>query len=437
MADNNTFWISDADKEWVHDCFSWLLQAYGYPDRTGKTILFTEEFFPATFSNKQIDVESIVNDLCVLLSIPEDKLTYEIVEDIRDTQGMPYEIHGPAFECEMDINETVEGNNYHIFLAKTLLKHPGRLLLNLIIETIKAKQIENNISFENDKGADLFMYNVGIYWGYGILLYQNLVEQGKSSDGLFWESKWNFASPMPTPLMAYALALYYDLKEEKKPFWKDVLKGDLQKQYIKACEYVGQTGNPLYKKQELTARDSYRSGQEFYDKNDFNNAIIEFQKALFATEDNYLKADIYNFVGYSYLRIQEYQKSIFNFQKALEIRPGYGYANDNIGFAFIMSGDLETGKFYLNAAMQTDNNDDAYSYRNFALYHQKRKEYHLAEEYFQKAFNNIVIPVDLLEYFYANYLLELGHKERAIEYLNIAVKKGEPEAIVFLSSLNQ
>ena len=45
--------------------------------------------------------------------------------------------------------------------------------------------------------------------------------------------------------------------------------------------------------------------------------------------------------------------------------------------------------------------------------------------------------MDLLEYFYANYLLEIGQNEKAIEYINIAVKKGEPEAIDFMKKLNQ
>jgi tetratricopeptide (TPR) repeat protein len=135
--------------------------------------------------------------------------------------------------------------------------------------------------------------------------------------------------------------------------------------------------------------------------------------------------------------MQEYQKSILQFQKALEIRPGYGYANDNLGFAFIMSGDLDSGKFYLNTALKTENNDAGYSYRNFALYHQKRQEYEQAEEYFQKAFNNILIPIDFLEYFYAQFLFEVGKKEDGMSFLKIAIEKGEPEAIKLMNSLNQ
>lgn len=207
------------------------------------------------------------------------------------------------------------------------------------------------------------------------------------------------------------------------------------KEYDKAVDYIKQTDNPLFNKQELTARSLYKSGSNCYDQNDFKKAISEFQKALFATNDIYFKMDIYNFIGYAYLRTKEYEKSIPNFQKALEINPGYGYANDNLGFAFIMSDDLETGKFYLNAALSTPNNDAGYSFRNFALYHQKRKEFKQAEEYFQKAFNNIVIPIDLLEYFYAQFLFEIGEKEKGMEYLKTAVDRGAPEAIQLMNAI--
>lgn len=436
MSNKNEFWISDTDKEWVHGSFSWLIEAYGYPAKNVKTKLFTEEFFPSTFSSKKVDVNTLITDLCKLLDLNEKKFTYELVDDARDIEGMPYEIHGHPFECEMEINLVSDEDHYHLLLARTLLKYPGRLLLNLIIETVKARQYENRVSFEEVAEPDLLMYHVGIYLGFGFLLYQNLVEQGKSSDGIFWETKWSYVSIIPVQVMAYSMVLFYNLMEENEPVWRKELKGDLQKNYDRAIEYIKQSGNPLFDKQELAARTLYNEADRYYLQRDFVNAISTFQKALFVTKDIYLKMDINNFIGYSYLRMEEYAKSIPYFQKALEINPGYGYANDNLGFAFIMSGDLESGKFYLHTALKTESNDAGYSYRNFALYHQKRKEYEQAEEYFQKAFNNIDLPIDLLEYFYAQFLFEVSEQERGMEYLKKAVEKGEPEAIKLMNSLS-
>lgn len=54
----------------------------------------------------------------------------------------------------------------------------------------------------------------------------------------------------------------------------------------------------------------------------------------------------------------------------------------------------------------------------------------------QKAFDNIVIPIDLLEYFYAQFLFEIGEKEKGMEYLKKAIDKGEPEAIKLMNTIN-
>jgi hypothetical protein len=48
---------------------------------------------------------------------------------------------------------------------------------------------------------------------------------------------------------------------------------------------------------------------------------------------------------------------------------------------------------------------------------------------FKQAFSSITDPVDLLEYYYANFLIQQGEKEEGLKYLKIAFEKGEPEAI--------
>jgi tetratricopeptide (TPR) repeat protein len=430
------FPISDNDKNWVQESFRWLIEVYGYPTGKTKTIFFTNDFFPHTFSQKKINIDFLINDFSNLFNIDRGRISFIIDEDIRDTIDTPYQIDGHIENTELFVDRSTGKNLYKIVIAKSLLLNTGQLLLNIDINFIKIRLTESKIEYETDEDNEHFVYLAGIFSGHGLILYRNLIDSGTSSDN-FWQKKWRYISIMPEPVMTYALALYCNLFDEDDPAWKSILSADLKNKFENAVEFVKADGNPLFNKQELNANNSYNQAVSYYERNDFNNAIVEFQKALFATTDSYLKADIYNFIGYSYLRMQEYQKSILQFQKALEIRPGYGYANDNLGFAFIMSGDLDSGKFYLNTALKTENNDAGYSYRNFALYHQKRQEYEQAEEYFQKAFNNILIPIDFLEYFYAQFLFEVGKKEDGMSFLKIAIEKGEPEAIKLMNSLNQ
>jgi Tfp pilus assembly protein PilF len=133
-------------------------------------------------------------------------------------------------------------------------------------------------------------------------------------------------------------------------------------------------------------------------------------------------------MGYYYLRMKDYQQGMSNFRKALALGPEYGYANDNLGYALIMTGQLEEGRSYLERAMQTANNDAAYTFRNFALYHQRKKEFDLAEKFFQRAFDQQT-PVDLLEYHYGEFLLEQGDAEKAKVFFQKSASKNEEEGI--------
>lgn len=435
MSKKNNYWISDDDKNWVQECFRWLIQIYGYPGSKTHTILFTREFFPQTFSHNEVNIEALIFDFCDLFKVDKKRISVTIAGDIRDTIDTPLEIEGGTNDCELLVKRSGEMFHYEFMISKSLLKHTGQLLLLLDHSFIKISLTENKIEYETGSEDDLFIFLAGIFSGHGVMLYRNLVETGRSFDGI-WEKKWRYAAIMPVPVMAYALALYSHLTENYRPQWKTNLSVDLAKEFENAIEYIKKDSNPLFNKQELEATRLLLDAEDKSDKNDFDGAIVTLQKILFMTMDESLKVTVNNNIGYSYLRKQEYQKSIPYFQKALEINPGDGYTNDNLGFAFIMIGDLESGKFYLNTALNTTNNDAGYSFRNFALYHQKRKDYKQAQEYFQKAFDNIVIPIDLLEYFYARFLFEIGEKEKGMEYLKKAIDKGEPEAIKLMNTIN-
>ena len=174
-----------------------------------------------------------------------------------------------------------------------------------------------------------------------------------------------------------------------------------------------------------------------YKNGNYEEAISNFQKILLLTSDELLKADIYNSIGYSQIRRGEFEKSISNFQKALQVDPNYGFAYDNLGYSLIQIGQIEEGKLQIENALKTKNNDNAYSYRNLALYHLAKNELDQAESNFQLAFEYKTVPVDLLELHYAEFLFRQEERDKRIEFLETAVEKGEPEAIKRMIEINK
>lgn len=422
--ENYTFRITEPDRLWVEDNFRWLIKVFGYPYRESEQILLSENYFPKTFKGDRVLIENIIKDLCSLLQIQEDKITFEVVSDIRDIYGMPYQIEGKPFETELEIEE----GKYKIHIANSLQKHPKRLIYSLVYEFIRIKLTNNKLQYDIGDDTDLFIYLAGIYFCFGVLLSQNLKDTGRIDDG-FWETKWNYISEMPNEIMAFALATYSKLIEHDSPKWKDNLPSDLKRQFESAIEYLNENPSGLYDKKELEANELFKTAYYQYLENQFEKAIENLQKILLLTNDDVMKADVYNNLGYYNIRLKNYEQSLTYFKSSINIIPDYGYANDNLGYALIQLGKLEEGKEFLEKALKTENNDIAYTYRNYALYYQAKGELSKAEDYFKKSFESVTDSVDLLEYHYADFLIKNGETEKGLKFLKIAVKKGEPEAI--------
>lgn len=417
------FPFPEHDRQWVTENFTWLIHVFGHPALKKEQITLTESFFPATFRAEKVTVENVLHDLGVLLEIPADKIAFEIHEDLRDIYGMPLAIAGKAIETEL--KELKSG--YKIHIANNLHKHPKRLIYRLVYDCVRIKLRESKMDFDTGEDTEMFIYLAGIYFGFGVILIQNLRETGRSSDGA-WETSWNFNSPMPDETMIFGLAFYSKLVKEDSPAWKADLRSDLKKKFEQAIDFLIRTMNPDFSK-EMMANRLYSASHTQYKSQKFEEAVSSLEKALILTNNDQLKVDIYNNLGYYLLRLCRYDESIPHLREAVRLKPDYGYANDNLGYALIRTGAMEEGKEWLEKALQTKTNDDAYSFRNLALYYQEKGELEAAEENFLKAFHVMENPVDLLELHFSDFLFQTGRAEEAQNYLNQAVQRGEPEAI--------
>lgn len=426
------FRITEPDRNWVEDNFKWLIEVFGYPNRQSQQIVISEKYFPKTFASNDIRIEGLIEDLSQLLGLDSEKVVFEIHEDLRDAYGTPYALEGKPFEAETEILE----NEYKIHLAKSITKRSNRLIFSLMYEFIKIRLTENKLQFDTGEDTSLFIFIAGIYFGFGVPLSQNLTDRGRIDDG-FWETKWNYVAEMPNEVMAFGLATYSKLIEQDNPEWKDELPKELRLQFEKAINFLNDSPSTIFNKAELDANDLFNQADQQYQNKDFDSAISTLQKILFLTEDELLRADVYNDIGYYQLRNGDYEKSISNFQKAIQIDSNYGFAYDNLGYALIQTGKLEEGKKQLDNALKTNNNDNAYTYRNYALYYVAKSEIGKANENFKLAFESETVPVDLLELHYGNFLLSQGNNEEGMGYLERAVEKGEPEAMERMNEMKK
>ena len=418
------FQITEADRGWVEDNFKWLIQVYGYPPRQSRQLELNEESFPSTLNAEVVEVQNILDDLSFLFCLDRDKVLFELQEDLRDSHGVPYEMVGEPFESETVIGENI----YKIIITKSLTRHPKRMLCCLIREFLKIRLSEDKHDYDTGEDTDLFLYLAGVYFGFGVILSQNLVDRGISSDGL-WETRWNYVAQIPGEVIAFALATYSKLIEQDRPDWKNQLPDSVRPLFEKAIDFLNNSPSPLFSREALEISTLMEQAEIDSQNKDFDAAISSLQKVMFLTNDEIYKAVVYNGVGYYQLRKGALEESMLNFRKALETNANFGFAYDNLGYALLRTGCFEDGKLYLDLAIETGNNNKAYSYRNLAFYYEKIGEMDLAEKNYRLAFEYAEGPVDLLEYHYGEFLIAQGRLEEGNEYLQRAVEKGESEAI--------
>ena len=89
---------------------------------------------------------------------------------------------------------------------------------------------------------------------------------------------------------------------------------------------------------ESDISDLYDEAMQFYDKNDYENAIIKFKEVV---EKNPKHSDAWYTMGLSYSRLDNYKNAIESYQKTVDIDPNYADAWYNMGIVLHEKGSSE------------------------------------------------------------------------------------------------
>ncbi|MEZ4800299.1 MAG: hypothetical protein R2809_11100 [Flavobacteriales bacterium] len=93
--------ISETDQQWVEDNFIWLIKVFGYPSPESDQILLQNTIFRIPLKLKKFQLKMSLQT-CVHFLKCNGADIFEVVSDIRDTYGIPYEIQGKPFETVLE-----------------------------------------------------------------------------------------------------------------------------------------------------------------------------------------------------------------------------------------------------------------------------------------------------------------------------------------------
>jgi tetratricopeptide (TPR) repeat protein len=424
--------ISQEDRKWVEDSFSILLGMYGYPHRKYSQRAIDKESFVRAFSGENVTLGNLFEDMKEMFGFFTDAVSYELVADGSDIEKMPFEWVGSVQNHGTVITET----EAKVLISKGLAGDPDRLVDYLILEFVKIVLRWNKVEYDVSQQGTSFLYLVAVFFGFGAILSKRLVDIGHTSNGS-WDTTWSQASELPEHILGFALALFSKLIDEDNPAWKKGLAADVNKFFEEGIILLNEEPTSLFNENELAANDLLLSAQIHYESNDFDRALAAFEETLTLTTDFWMKLDAMCSVGYCQIRKCQFEESISSYNKALEILPDYDLAEDNLSYSLIMLGRLDEGKKYLDKLFEHGTKVDGYTYRNLALYHEKRGETEFAENNYNLALDYDTNAVDLLELHYSDFMITQGRQEEAVEMLKRGVARNEPEAMKHMEELTQ
>jgi tetratricopeptide (TPR) repeat protein len=136
------------------------------------------------------------------------------------------------------------------------------------------------------------------------------------------------------------------------------------KEFLDNVTFTDFISESFISKAESEAKPHYNRGLAYLRKSQYDEAIIELNKAI-EVYPRYALA--YNDRGVAYLRKKQYDRAISDFTKALDINPSHHHAHYNRGIAYLDKRNYDEAISDLNKAIELDpTNPEIYYERGFA-----------------------------------------------------------------------
>ncbi|UCH80149.1 MAG: tetratricopeptide repeat protein [Nitrospiraceae bacterium] len=182
--------------------------------------------------------------------------------------------------------------------------------------------------------------------------------------------------------------------------------------YLSSCSTAPSRGDVS------RAETHHRMGSSYMDNGQYNEAFVEFKKAL---EFNPDKKETLNYLGYLNMRFKEYDKAVVYFKKAISIDPGYAEAMNNLGVTYAEIGKWDEAIRYFDAALSNPVYETPeMAYANMGYVYYLKGDYINAEKVIKEALmRNNLYPM-------ASYVLglvytKLENDDAAIEEFKKAI----------------
>lgn len=94
---------------------------------------------------------------------------------------------------------------------------------------------------------------------------------------------------------------------------------------------------------KMRSREYFEKGTDLLYQSQFQQAIVQFDKAIEAQADNF---EAWHFKGSAWANLRQYDKALKCYEKAISINPRYAESYFNLGLLFEQQNDKQTACTY-------------------------------------------------------------------------------------------
>ena len=389
------------------------------------------ETFPRSFGKERPEIHDLVADLCEQFQFDRGDISVELVD--RPPVMPEPEEHKNLLPFESDSLIDEEGQ-LTIYLAQNLTSDTNRLIYRLVLEFISFHAHLCGAEFEDGDELEYFLHLAAIYYGWGILVAQQL--DGPDSNTLNEGSGLQETAIIPQAVFAYGLAVFNKLNGERHPEWQDLLPIRVRQLMEQCSHYLAQTPDTIFVGERMQALGLQHQGVKLYEQGKYREAITLFEISV---EDNSLSElqllDVYNMIGYSYIKQGKFPEALEWYQKMVDLSPEEEFGWTELTYVHLRMWHLKTARQYLEHDRTRLYAIPAYLSFNLGYYYLLNKDYDRAEAEFLKSRDLQDPPVEFWTYHYAELLLATGRRAEGVLLLRQALKGGEPLALSKLAEL--
>ncbi|WP_420581309.1 hypothetical protein [Reichenbachiella sp.] len=231
--------ITEEDKLFVDQSFSWVLSTFGNDVLENEVILPKGESFCFKITGTETDVDPIFTSLCSIMGVPKEKICIKYYNERKqiDFGGGLSSQYSENVELTAGKYVQFESGDVEILLEEEQYKNPIALIATLAHELAHYKLLyEQRIDENNEFVTDLLtiVYGLGVFGAN-----TSIVEMQSWNDGGFsgWQVKGG-AGYLHFKVWAYALAYYALLKGDDYRHWADYLEKDVRSIFNKCIKYL-------------------------------------------------------------------------------------------------------------------------------------------------------------------------------------------------------